>query len=849
MKFHYPIHQSEIIACRISPSDSFSSPPFSPFTFCLVYRPPDTSRSQNAALISHLDQILPLNCSLLAGDFNYPSLKWDSPHTCHEFLSFVNSKNLFQHVTFPTRSSSSTANILDLFMTTKDLPVSKISKHPPLLNSDHFSVEFDLLPYPITLPPNYNIIPQSSKPRLNYKQCNVKDLNADLASYDWDLAFSTHSSPSSKYSFFIELLSQLILRHTPLSQVHKPYRPSNLINKLRRTRHRYAVLLNSASSHASQISKLKSLLTTIKHKLKKCNFRSESLILAAPHSRAARSLIKKRVRARSSVPPLSINNRLVSSNSEKATIFAQTFAKNFSPNNYLPHLSSLPSLHPVSPPISEIFPPWLIEKTSKNLPSRCGYTSHLANYFILKNCATSLALPLSIIFSDSLLTSEVPDSWKHATVIPIPKKGSLSSPENFRPISLTDPFARLFERVICEYIKLHFAHKFSQNQHGFLAYRSCTSSLVHSISCYKSSLSSNNSLDVIFFDFKKAFDKVNHKLLLQKLALFGIPHLFIEWFSNFLSGRTFSIKIEDFTDTSITQIPSGVPQGSVSGPLLFLIFINDLLLDLALIPSLQVSAFADDIKIYSSNPVAVQKGIDLIETWASSNSLPLAHTKTSFLRLGSKNISFPYFIAGQPIETSKSVRDLGLITDSTLKFKSHINKTIASALLRTKQLLKSFKSTSPQFYIFLFNCYVLPIIEYCSVVYSPPPASKLSLSLETPLRFFTRKIFQRCNITYSSYSDRLAQLNLFSLRHRRLKSQLLLLYKFLSGTSYFPHLESYIRFSSSTRRPMNLICIKPKCSDFFSHTIPIWNAITSQSSYFLSPSEFNTLISSSITRY
>ncbi|EFP11644.1 hypothetical protein CRE_28894 [Caenorhabditis remanei] len=443
MKLHYPLHQSEIIACLISPSDSPLLSSFSPFTFCLVYRPPDTSRSQNAALIAHLDQFLPLNCCLLAGDFNYPSLKWDSPHTSHEFLSFINSKGLFQHVKFPTRSSSSSANILDLVITSKDLPVAKLSQHPPLLNSDHFSVEFDLLPYPIKLPSNNNIVTQSSKPRLNYNKCNLKNLNANLASYDWDLAFSTHSSPSSKYTIFIELLSQLIFRNTPIAQTQKPFRPSNLINRLRRTRHRYAILLKSASSPASQIHKLKSLLSTIKKKLKSRNIRSETLILSAPHSRAARSLIKKRVRVRSSVPPLSINNRLVSSNSEKATIFAQTFAKNFSPNNYLPHLSSLPLLHPVSPPISEIFPPWLIEKTSKNLPPRCGYTSHLANYFILKNCATSLALPLSIIFSDSLLTSEVPDSWKHATVIPIPKKGSLSSPENFRPISLTDPFAHL----------------------------------------------------------------------------------------------------------------------------------------------------------------------------------------------------------------------------------------------------------------------------------------------------------------------------------------------------------------------------------------------------------------------
>ncbi|EFO83109.1 hypothetical protein CRE_13013 [Caenorhabditis remanei] len=320
------------------------------------------------------------------------------------------------------------------------------------------------------------------------------------------------------------------------------------------------------------------------------------------------------------------------------------------------------------------------------------------------------------------------------------------------------------------------------------------------------------------------------------------PHLFIEWFSYFLSVRTFSIKIEDFTDTSITQIPSGVPQGLVSGPLLFLIFINDLLLDLARIPFLHVSAFADDIKIFSSNPVAIQNGIDLIENWSSANSPPLAHTKTSLLRPEPNNASFPYSIAGHPNETFESVRDLGLIPDSSLKFKSHINKTISSALLRSKQLLNAFKSTSPQFYIFLFKCYVLLIIEYCSVVYSPPPTSKLSLSLETPPRFFTRKIFHRCNLTYSSYSDRLAQLNLFSMRHRRLQAQLLLLYKFLSGTSYYPNLDSYVRFSCSTRRPMNLVSIKPNCSDFFSHTVPFWNAIAAQTSYFLPPAEFCTLI-------
>ncbi|EFO86487.1 hypothetical protein CRE_02562 [Caenorhabditis remanei] len=184
-------------------------------------------------------------------------------------------------------------------------------------------------------------------------------------------------------------------------------------------------------------------------------------------------------------------------------------------------------------------------------------------------------------------------------------------------------------------------------------------------------------------------------------------------------------------------------------------------------------------------------------------------------RLGPRNFSHPYTIGGSLIDSVDSVRDLGLLIEPNLKFTRHINRAVALALLRSKQLLKSFKSNSPQFYIFLFKTYVLPLVEYCSVVYSPPPSSKLAHKLETPLRFFSRKILQRCNTPYCSYSDRLSQLDLFSMRHRRLKAQLLLLFNLIIGASYFPSLETHVRLSSSSRRPMSLICINPNCSNFF----------------------------------
>ncbi|EFP00283.1 hypothetical protein CRE_18793 [Caenorhabditis remanei] len=496
-----------------------------------------------------------------------------------------------------------------------------------------------------------------------------------------------------------------------------------------------------------------------------------------------------------------------------------------------------------------MFAPWVIENSLRKLPPRCGFSPHLANFLLIKKCATTLALPLSIVFNDSFRTSTVPQSWKKAVVTPVLKKGNASFPNNYRPISLTDPFSRIFERIICNRIKSDFAHKLSVHQHGFLAKRSCASSLVQVISNYNIILKTHKTLDVVFFDFQKAFDQVPHNLLLNKLSSFGISPPFVAWFSDFLSSRSFSVKVNSFIDPSSASISSGVPQGSVSGPLLFLLFINDLLLSLNDIPHLHVAAYADDIKIYSHLPSSLQAGIDLVSTWAESNFLPLAHSKTGLLRLGSLNPHHQFLIAGSPILDSNSVRDLGLLVEPDLKFRAHISRTVALARLRCSQILKSFKSNNPAFYSFLFKTYVLPILEYCSVIFCLSPSSHLSRLLESTLRVYSRKTLQRCNISFSSYSHRLELLSMHSIRHRRLKSQLLLLYKFIAGASHFPFLNTYVRLSNSPRRPMSLVYLSPLSDNFFSFTVPFWNAITYNVNIFLSPSQFIILLDSSITRF
>ncbi|EFO99686.1 hypothetical protein CRE_29224 [Caenorhabditis remanei] len=184
-----------------------------------------------------------------------------------------------------------------------------------------------------------------------------------------------------------------------------------------------------------------------------------------------------------------------------------------------------------------------------------------------------------------------------------------------------------------------------------------------------------------------------------------------------------------------------------------------------------------------------------------------------------------------------------------LKFRAHIKKSVSLARLRSSQILKSFKSNNPAFYSFLFKTYVLPILEYASVIFCLAPSSPLSRLLESTLRVYSRKTLQRCNISFSSYSHRLELLSIHSLRHRRLKAQLLLIYKFIAVASRFPNLNSFIRLSSSPRRPMTLINLSPLSDNFFSFILPIWNAIVANVNRFLSPTQFESYLDTAITRF
>ena len=207
----------------------------------------------------------------------------------------------------------------------------------------------------------------------------------------------------------------------------------------------------------------------------------------------------------------------------------------------------------------------------------------------------SLLTPLRIIFTKSLEEEKIPDIWKVGHISAIHKSGSRSKAENYRPISLTSVPGKIMERLIRDRIVDHMTENnfFSPEQHGFISGKSCTTQLLEFLEDLTEALDSGKDADVIYLDFQKAFDKVPHKRLLKKLWAYGIQGKIHSWIKEFLSNRIQTVLV-DGNSSSKAKVTSGIPQGSVLGPILFLIFINDLP---SVIQALK-KLFADDTKVY-----------------------------------------------------------------------------------------------------------------------------------------------------------------------------------------------------------------------------------------------------------
>ena len=356
---------------------------------------------------------------------------------------------------------------------------------------------------------------------------------------------------------------------------------------------------------------------------------------------------------------------------------------------------------------------------------------------VLKRCSKTLAEPLSIIFNTIYNTGMVPSDWKLANVVPIFKKGDKKSVKNYRPISLTCICSKIMERIVQEEILNRTSNLIDLRQHGFIENKSCTTNLISLLEDVTYSLHNKIVTDIIYFDFAKAFDTVNHDILLAKLKYkFKIEGRMLKFLCNFLSSRKQRVVLSNKFSSTL-PVMSGVPQGSILGPLLFILFINDIYESIS--PETNISLYADDTKIWRNmnsyqDCIILQNDINSLNEWCILNKMNFYPDKCKVLSISHKKVSwidilpfskFPYAIS-LILDYVDNERDLGILVNETLSWDLQHNKLItkASQLLgltkRTCHFVNN-KNCRRSLYLAL----VRSQFEHCSPIWRPCSAIQI----------------------------------------------------------------------------------------------------------------------------
>ena len=321
----------------------------------------------------------------------------------------------------------------------------------------------------------------------------------------------------------------------------------------------------------------------------------------------------------------------------------------------------------------------------------------------------------------------------------------------------------------------------SPSQFGFLPGRSVEAQLLECVNDWSSCLDKNKPVYCIYFDLKKAFESVSHIKLLEKLKSYHISGPLLEWITSFLSNRKQRVNVNS-SFSEWARVTSGVPQGSVLGPLLFLIFVNDIPL---VIKHCIIKMYADDIKIYPRLGVTdcklIQEDINEIVKYCDAHQLTINLKKCIVFRLGQNNNLFEYYINGGVITSSTEVTDLGVIMDSNLNFSSQCANVYSKARRICGLILNSFCTRDSTVLMTAFNTYVLPILLYCSTIWSPRLEKDKTL-IEKCLKSFSSK-FIVPPMAPLTYEQRLVKFNLLSLNQRRLIRDLCMTHNIMHGNS------------------------------------------------------------------
>jgi len=794
-----------------------------------VYRSPSRPISDGVSalceLLSHLSGYSHL---LICGDFNLREITWhgfcgtSSNHHIEPFLEVIDSLYLFQHVSEPTRyRSDNTPSLLDLVFTNELDMISDLSYTSPLGNSDHVCIHFDLV--------CYTELRQMSSVKYNVRAANLDLMKEILQNVDWDSSFSSLNVDNS-WKCFKRIYQDAIDRCVP---TYRPKIKKNLWTnsdslQLQRRKDKLwkKYRATCCSSDLINYKEVNNQLRRLTRNLRR-NYEKNLAMNIGTKPKAFWKYVNSRVKTRPTIDELrKSDGSSTSSQVEMVNMFNEYFSSVFtSEDDFVPafHGDSSPSVLDTL-----VITPQMVWSKLTNLecgksPGPDGWPTEL-----VRNTADLICLPLSLLYNKSLTDGVLPDDWKKAYVTPLHKSGPRSLVSNYRPVSLTSTIVKIMESILKDNILSHILDNelVSPFQFGFLPGRSCLTQLLNTMDHFTKALDGGYCVDVIYLDFRKAFDSVPHKRLLCKLASFGIQGNILKWIENFLSDRKQQVVLNGHVSRS-TSVISGVPQGSVLGPLLFNMFINDL----PSVVSSSIFMFADDTKIFriiksSDDHKALQSDLDALHAWSVVWQLSFNISKCKLLHFGPNHDFGPYFLNDVLIESTNVHKDLGVLFDNNLKFHDH-SATVASKANRMLGLIsKSFEFLESEMVVKLYKSLVRPILEYCNPVWGPTFITD-QRKIENVQRRATRLI---PSIRENTYSERLSFLDLPSMNYRQNRGDLILMYKIIHN--YFnSDFSTSITFSTSATRGHQFKIFKHRTrlqissNFYFNRIVSNWNSL------------------------
>lgn len=770
---------------------------------------------------------------VFAGDLNLPDINWETPfapntHCQKTFLEYFLQFSFDQYVHEPTRGN----NILDIILCNEPNLISSARVNVPFSTSDHCVVSFHL---------NIASIDVCDKPGLKFcwNAADFETIGRELEALNWNDLFNCLSA-SDAYALFVNICNDLFLRYVPRvpirSHLKNNKKPNNLKKLLLKKHNLYKKYKVNRTPDAA--SKYKLACKEYSNAVNLYHLSIETNVLNSGDVKKFFSYVNGKLKYKPSVCSLSNpgGDTLANDDIDKAEFLNAQFSSVFIVDDgTTPDLSSIYSVpYHMSNENFILSRTHVINSIKKLKNGSSPGPDNLPACFLI-NCASQVSVPLHKIFNMSLRTSIVPALWKQATVVPVYKgKGPRHIPANYRPISLTCIPCKVFERIINDRIMSHLKlnNLLFQGQHGFLDGKSTATQLLECVNDWTMSLNDRCPVDIVYLDISKAFDSVSHPKLIHKLRLMGVDDVTLLWVTDFLSDRTQRVRVGKSMSDPVSVL-SGVPQGSVLGPILFLCFINDMC---AVVNNATLKIFADDSKLYMkcrsmSDSQLLCDDVERVFDWATTNQLQIATQKCSVLHLGTTNPKNNVSVNGIEIPSCDLARDLGVNVDCGLKFREHCLDVCKKAFTRSNLIFKAFKTRNADFLVSMFKVYVRPLVEYCSCVWSPRYLEDIKL-VEKVQRRYTKRI---PGMSHLSYRERLSRLSLETLEARRIKFDLLQAYKIyyqidrLNFDDFFSHPQNVISTRGHDRKlllPHSRI--DARRYSFAVRSVNYWNSLTDE---------------------